>query len=88
MPPGGKNNGRQFSVEERIKLLDATALFGPKWTKIKKLFFPDRTTDSIRNCFIRIIKSDTSEKKKYCSKCGLKKRGHICGIYVVKNNFT
>lgn len=74
-----------WDKEEDEKLIDLINTYGTKWSEIS-YHFPDRTHSSIRNRWIRINQHPTKnfgkkKIKKYnkCSKCGLIKKGHICG---------
>ena len=65
------------SEEDRL-LLHLIDVHGTSWKVIDKSF-PSRTVSSIRNRYQRIINGTKNAGKNRCHKCGMIKRGHICG---------
>lgn len=84
---GGYHEGqRDWSDEETVLLLRLHASNGNAW-KLITSYFPGRTCNSIRNRFYRMKKNIESNQNpeatgNRCSKCGLRRRGHLCSLGV------
>jgi hypothetical protein len=72
-----------WTGEENTFLLDLIDRHGTSWTTIRKAF-PTRSISSIRNRYQRIVNGIKKKGRNRCLKCGMVKRGHICGG-VVRN---
>jgi hypothetical protein len=84
---GGYHEGqRDWSDEETVLLLRLHASNGNAW-KLIASYFPGRTCNSIRNRLYRMQKNIESNQNpeatgNRCSKCGLRRRGHLCSLGV------
>lgn len=84
---GGYHEGQKdWSDDETVLLLRLHASNGNAW-KLIASYFPERTCNSIRNRFYRLQKNieknqDPEAAGNTCSKCGMRRRGHLCSLGV------
>lgn len=84
---GGYHEGqREWSDEETVLLIRLHAAKGNAW-KLISSHFPDRNCNSIRNRFYRLQKNIEKNRMSRkignrCSKCGMRRRGHLCSLGV------
>lgn len=71
-----------FSPKESQRMHALVRELGPYWKDVTKIlneeYDTERTPASVRNHYIRSVKSATAKKKNMCRVCGVPKLGHIC----------
>jgi hypothetical protein len=55
--------GRSWNAEDTRILCFAVSQFGPKWRDIKRMYFPFKSDDSVRNRWMTIEKKKSIEPK-------------------------
>jgi len=66
-----------WSPEEDTIMDTLVQIYGTQWVKISK-YLPNRTSDMIRNRYLRRTKFVKETAKNKCSVCGIVKKGHTC----------
>lgn len=83
---GCHEDQKGWSDEETVLLVQLHATNGKQWKLIAR-HFPSRTRSSIRSRFYRLQQNIEKDQRpgatgQTCSKCGLRRRGHLCTLGV------